>query len=163
MKTKERVTDLAAGEVPSSEGVYRQADGTLFRVSTEPDQWGDLRDDEDWYGKVSLIDPRRDEQGNRPEGFDGAARKVDYREGRFWWQPPADVLADPDLLRAMRQSLVNLVDFGYKCVTVELLGPEPDYFGGFITRDCRSMGGLEPFDEIGPAVQELMGDIEELA
>ena len=162
MKTKERVTDLEAGEVPSSEGVYRKADGTLFRVSTEPDQWGDLRDAEDWYGKVGIIDLRT-EQENRPEGFDGAARKVNYRGGRFWWQPPADVLADPDLLASMRHDLVDLVDYGYKCVTVELLDPEPDYFGGFITRDCRSMGGLEPFDEIGPAVQELMGDIEELA
>ena len=162
MKTKERVTDLAAGEVPSSEGVYRNADGTLFRVSTEPDQWAYLRDAEDWYGKAEIIDSRA-EQGNRPEGFDGAARKVDYRDGRFWWQPPADALADPELLASMRRSLVDLVDYGFKRVTVELLDPEPDYFGRFITRDRRSMGGLEPFDEIGPAVQELMGDIEELA
>ena len=154
----DRVQDLAPGEYPSDEGTYRTASGQLFRVGTAPDDWTTLGD-EDWYGRVEYRDDR-DARRARPEGFDGAARKIDLRNGFLWWQPPADAIADPDLLRTMRAAVRDIAEYGYKVATVELLAPEPDHYGRPIVVNAASVGGIEPFDEIGHLVRDLIGELE---
>ena len=155
----DRVVDLEPGEYPSDEGTYRTSAGQLFRVTTDADEWMDLRDAGDWYGRAEFFE-YRDGRKERPEGFDGGARKIDLRYGFLWWQPPTDALADPELLESLRRGLRDLADFGYKVVTVETLDAETDYYGRSIVRNGASLGGIEPFDEIGPMVRDLIAELE---
>ncbi len=155
----DRVQDLEPGEYPSDEGTYRTASGQLFRVVAEPDYDVPLEDAEDSYGRVEYRDDR-DARRARPEGFDGAARKIDLRNGFLWWQPPADAIADPHLLGTMRAAVRDIAEYGYKVATVELLAPEPDHYGRPIVVNAASVGGIEPFDEIGHLVRDLIGELE---
>lgn len=95
---------------------YLLGDGSERVVVTlQPDEWADVRDDEDWIGKVAECS-RGGWFGHseRPKGFDGAARKVrDDRGGVFWWQPPADAVGNDVLLDLLRRDLVDILSFGY--------------------------------------------------
>ena len=145
-------------EYPSDEGTYRTASGQLFRVTTEADEWTTV-EDFDWYGTVVFY-ADRDREKSRPEGFDGGARKIDLRTGFLWWQPPAHALADSEIIAELRQLIRDVAEYGYKRVTVETLDAEPDYYGRAVVRGGNSVGGIEPFDEIGSTVRDLIAELE---
>lgn len=157
----ETAEQLEPGEYPSDEGIYRTAAGQFVRVLTEPDLMSDPRDGQDWYGRFEFFENRQ-RHDTRPDGFDGAARKIGLRDGFLWWQPPADALADPELLVSLRDGLRDLAEFGFNCVVVELLDQSTDYYGRPVVRASRSYGGIEPFSDLVPAIRDLLGDLEEV-
>ena len=58
-----------------------------------------LEDSGDWFGQLEYTPLK----GQRPAGFNGAARVV-YSNGRrrVWWQPPADIVRDPVAVEAVK-------------------------------------------------------------
>lgn len=88
---------------PGDEGATVTEDAAEYvaRVVTDTDsgigRWHDGRHYDDVYGRFCWPGPDyRNGYGyqHRPDGFDGAARKLTTRDGYVWWQPPADVTGD---------------------------------------------------------------------
>lgn len=79
---------LASGERASA----TLADGREVTVTSEPDDSGDSPfDRDDCMGSIHW--PSRFDEGRRPDGCDGSARKFDTRSGPVWWMP-SGMLAD---------------------------------------------------------------------
>jgi len=73
--------------------------GYTVRAKIEPDCDSNLEDSGDWYGRIEWDrTPRYNTQPQRPASMNGAARKIQTRDGATWWQPPADVVKDADSL-----------------------------------------------------------------
>lgn len=125
--------------------------GWAIRVQVEPDQDATVADDSDWSGDLAEVRPHAwyCHDAERPAGFDGAARKI--RDGRgydgYWWQPPAEVLAQGrEAVDQLQSTLVELLENGYSQVGVSLVhedGTETaDHWLGMVTlvgtgEECR--------------------------
>lgn len=92
--------------------------------------------DDEFYGTFSWrsVDRNTGYLLERPDGFDGRARSLDYRgsryeriEGALWWQPPADVEPGPsvDQLEAMIRGFIER-DWTFVGVTVSIEDPAAD-------------------------------------
>lgn len=138
--------------------------GQVLRFREEPDN--DTRiNDFDCLGKVAPIG-RWEYQPKRPEGFDGMAEKVHTQGDSFWWQPPADLregwVTSP-LRDTLRQSVQDILDYGFRVFTVELCDGENAY-GDLIVVDYASLGGVEPFmsaDDTADYLMDLCHEIRE--
>jgi hypothetical protein len=136
-------------------------DGSRVRVRIEGDHDSKLSDYGDSFGRVQESRGR-----DRPEGFDGAARKIDSRQGPLWWQPPADVAKDAAVLASVEErvrgyylehwSFIGVVvkvesapcpHCGERrAATDSLWGIESDYDEGYIAEvigDCLSSAHAE--------------------
>lgn len=78
-----------------SDSVYTLSDGRKIKLEIVPDDDNDTFHGDEFFGQVapSKADPYTG-YSKRPDGFNGAARKFDTRDGRYWWQPP-DGVNDP--------------------------------------------------------------------
>lgn len=72
-------------------------DGRAARVKVDSDDIDPFSE----YGCYGRVEYARGHDRQRPTGFTGAARKLASRFGPVWWQPPADLLHDPDALAAV--------------------------------------------------------------
>jgi len=118
------------------------ADGTRVRALLRPDDDRRLQDDGDWYG-VLAWDKGRESQ--RPAGFDGAARVVHTDlHARLWWQPPADVLGNPETLENLARRVCGYFrdDWHYVGVVVEVERPACSCCGEH-KQESRSLWGIE--------------------
>lgn len=133
-------------------------DGRALRLLVEHDPDTDIND-YDCYGKVAWVGRDRNTglPSNRPEGFNGRARKLWTRSDSFWWQPPSDV-RDEDL-RDMAHHVSELVEYGFRCYVVELLGQEEDTdaVGHRPVLGVNALGGVDTEDP--SYVQEIVGDM----
>lgn len=96
-------------------------DGYSVRVKLEPDTDSQL-EDSDCFGTIHW--PERNSRA-RPSVCNGAARKIDTRQGPVWWQPPTDVVSDPEVFKSveMRVRGYFLEHWSYVGVVVEVTGP----------------------------------------
>lgn len=117
--------------------------GHVLRLKVEPDEYVSIMDEQGegvWCGRLEWSDRRHD---NRPDGFDGGAEVI-YRDrgDRLWWQPPDDCKRDPEIRKAVRRQILDLLEYGYVVVILELLGPEPDAMGRRPVLDWYVLGAV---------------------
>ena len=142
---------------------YLLGDGSQRVVVTlQADEWSDVRDDEDWIGKVAECS-RGGWFGHseRPEGFDGFARKVrDDRGYVYWWQPPVDAVGNDALLTELRRDLVDILSFGYLSGVMVL--ERQCEFGGWHEVGSSCIGMLHPVNvDLAMIVSELHSQIHD--
>lgn len=147
--TLERLGDLA------TTGTLDIGGGFTLRFRQEPDEFTTMNDF-DCYGRTEWS-PNNRYTGNthRPDGFDGMAEKlVTDRGNTLWWQPPAGCKddrrqwhTDKTYQRAMRQTVRDIVEYGFVSYVVELVNGT-DAYGRPIVVDFACVGGVEPFAEI---------------
>jgi hypothetical protein len=135
-------------------------DGRALRLRIEPDDVNPFDDDE-FFGRIGW--PVRDDGGRdrRPQGFDGNAEKVTINRDAAWWQPPADApkRSDPEFAK-LRRHAIDLAEYGYSIVTLELLGGE-DGYGRPIVLEVASLGAVDlvDFDPNHEYLTEVVGDL----
>lgn len=127
------------------------SDGTRLVFQILPDEFAYIRDDEDWIGKVAVCERDR----SRPDGFDGAARKVGSHHGDiYWWQPPSDVLGNDASVELLRRELIDILNYGYSLISVEL--QEQCSHGDWHEVAGTSIGGLGPNTDWNLMVSEVI-------
>lgn len=124
-------------------------DGRTLKVTFGPDYDTQINDF-DCYGKIAPVNRRNTWNAYgpaaRPEGFDGAAEIIDRD---WWWQPPLFDKADrrqwhttPEYRRALRQTVSDLIRYGFQTVTLEVC-QGTDAYGRDIVLDYAVTGGHE--------------------
>jgi len=106
---------------------HREGEPTIrFRFHVMPDDWPTLND-YDWecYGKVAGIERHPYRYGcnaDRPEGFDGSAEIISFGRSAdsCWWQPPEDIAHDREARKQMRQTVSDILEYGFVEWTVDL-------------------------------------------
>lgn len=139
-----------------SDSVYTLSDGRKIKLEIIPDDsnWDRFHEDE-FFGQVapSKADPYTG-YSKRPDGFNGAARKFDTRDGRYWWQPP-DGVNDPDSIAQCFDMVRGYYngDWWYVGVIVTLyMGPNAEYVFG-----SSSVWGVESNHE--DYLKETIGEL----
>lgn len=117
MNTLERLQELTEiAENLISDEKISLPDGTVLTLEVNDDYGFSTNDFADCYGMVEWC--HNTPGTERPQGFDGAARKIWVRHDCYWWQPPQDVVNNPEALLATRRSVIDLLEFGLQVVTV---------------------------------------------
>lgn len=133
-------------------------DGRDVRAKLEYDEASSLEDSGDWFGTIKA--GRRSDSSNdaRPEGFNGAARKISSRGGMLWWQPPQDVLSDPSALASLEKRVraYFLEDWTYVGVVVEVRSA-PCSCCGERKAETQSLWGIE--SDAGDYFAEVLGEL----
>lgn len=133
-------------------------DGRVLRLKIVPDEDASINDDE-FYGRVSFDRVRRNNYGNemRPEGFTGNAEKLWYgNDGPWWWEPPVDVKRTDPQFGALRDSVRELLAFGYKGVTLELVSScDHCHRSGVV--ESASLWGIDSLDN--GYIHEVVGEL----
>ena len=157
----DKIRDLEPGEVPSDTGTYRFPSGVVVRVTTEPDPFVSLNDF-DYLGRTERYSHKYGEDAPRPDDMNGAARKLHLRDSWIWWQPPSDVneQQQPEIFLAILRAATDAIEYGFRTVVGEVLDGV-DYWGRPIVVDGYLLGGLEPFDDIAPALRDILGELSE--
>lgn len=122
---------------------------------------GTLDTNDECYGTFAFYDTRERNCGSygypvRPDGFDGNAEVLRSNGGDpLWWQPPTGdyALIDPDTgkparrgsdtFRQLRSHVLDLLEFGYSAVGVEVLDGK-DAYGRPIVVNHAWIGYVEP-------------------
>ena len=111
----------------------------VARFITAEDRFTSIDDFEDWYGRVKWA-----RWGDRPDGFDGAARKIWTRSDCYWWQPPADIVNNNLRLAEMMGTVRNILEYGFQVARVEI-DRRCDCCGSYTMIGSETFGGYEPF------------------
>lgn len=126
--------------------------GRAFRCSTHPDYVDIVAGDAgDYLGQLEW--PERDSctgHYRRPEHFTGAAHLLGYGRSfeRIWWEPPTELRSQPEQLQQMRSHVLELLEWGYVWLSVELLRDgDRDAYGAPIVERSASLGALEAMDD----------------
>lgn len=159
--------DIDLGGLRDDHDVIALPDGRSVRLLIQPDESTTIGEDGDgyWYGKLESLGRSwrwGEHPPQRPDGFDGRARKLRSHHGdTFWWQPPDDV-TDPDALHELRGQLVDILDHGYIGIVLELLDGM-DAYSQPIVRQVASLWGVEPFpsrEYVASVVQDLWRELD---
>ena len=156
--TKEQAEQLV------DNGTLQLDDGRVLRFREDADNDTTIND-YDYLGKVAPIG-RREYQPTRPEGFDGMAEKISTQGDTFWWQPPDDLRKgwlDNPLRATLRQSVQDILNYGYQVFIVELCHGT-DGYGKPIVVDYGTLGGIEPFmgdDDKADYLMDIVFEINE--
>jgi hypothetical protein len=119
-------------------------DGRVLLLSIIPDDGYTIEDDGDWFGRIEWVGQSSGLPGNRPSYMDGAAEVIDRgRNAQLWWQPPSDVVNNPDLRRSLRVELMRILNEGYYAYRLEVCRGE-DYYGNPIVENVATIGGVAP-------------------
>ena len=144
-----------------------------YRLRIEHDQ--DCRiNDYECYGKTSTYSyDWRDGRVARPEGFTGAACKIEIdRSSWIWWEPCEDLRSkrawvkaggDPDAYdeayKFHKRQATQLLQDGFYVVSVELFGPATDTIGAshVVEIGVELVGGV---DSVKPEyLRDLLADL----
>lgn len=153
-------TNLSAGDRVTLDDRHE------LRIVVEPDYCATVND-YDCYGQVAEVETNRDYWGGygvyRPDGFDGAARKIHTQGDAWWWQPPADLKnATGEELRRLECLVRDLIEYGFSVVGVQLWEKVADSRGGehWVELDAQYIGGIDSLDDLGDIAWELAGELE---
>lgn len=143
--------------------------GGFLRITTEPDHYTTVNDF-GCYGRVEWSH-RKNYMGYaiRPEGFDGAAEKLDTDRGSvLWWQPYTPDKAarrqwhtDPEYRRTMRRLVRDIVAYGFQVWRVEYCHGT-DAYGRDVVRDFATLGGIDPGTDLGDELGYLSDLVAQL-
>lgn len=87
------------------------ADGGYRVIVTEvEDPYTSLEDFVDCYGKVDMVLSSEE----RPDGFDGSAKKINTSMGQYWWQPPKEIIGNADAMRVTQYAVQDILDYGFR-------------------------------------------------
>ena len=120
----------------------------LIRCRVGVDQDSSVDDSPDCYGTIA--DSRRDRntgRERRPEGFTGNAEKLwcgNY--GPWWWEPPKAVKRSDPGFKEFRDTVRELLAFGFVGVVVELC-LDCDHYGHPIVIDSESLWAIDSRDD----------------
>lgn len=147
-----------SSHAPDLEGLTEDGDeieltgGRKLRLRTESDET-DPRDMlGDFYGDVEYVDEMRTRNGEhapRPDGYNGNAEILRFGSPpngapvQVWWQPPTDVKRGTDAFRELRSGLVEILQWGYSSVGLEILEGVDAYRRPIVTATAW-LGGVEP-------------------
>lgn len=143
---------------------FELADGRTLALKFEPDEGTTVEDDGDWYGHIAPVRDGYNDYGTRwprPDGFDGNAEKIWTRSDAWWWQPPAEVKRADEGFAALRAALVDLLEYGYSGIVLELRDGS-DAYGRPIVRNVASLWGIEPFPDASFVREVVDGLLEEV-
>lgn len=157
-------------ELTSDGDTAELADGRTLRLRFEPDD--QRMPDGDWFGSLEFVkapgrwDVRRDygyEHGPRPEGFDGNAEILrGHNFDPIWWQPPVDAKRGSDLFDSLRRGVVDILEYGYCGLILEVLDGT-DAYGAPIVTEVASLWGIEPFPDrayVAEVVRDLAAELD---
>jgi len=133
-------------------------DGRMLRLKTNVDQDATINDF-DCYGKISTEHERTTDYGykSRPSDMTGNAEKLWYgNDGPWWWEPPADVKRTDPNFPALRDSVRELLAFGFKGVILELC-EGTDYYGNPVVIRAASLWGIDGLDN--GYIHEVVSDL----
>lgn len=128
---------------------YALDDTRALRLRIEPD---DISPMDLWqpecYGKIAPVEWSRweNKQLPRPDGFDGRARKIETRDGGWWWQPPVDV--SDEHVPLLMSLVTSVIREGFWSIGVELIDGNDAYRRGIVTH-AAWVGGIEPMQGYG--------------
>jgi len=135
-------------------------DGRVLRLKIECDQDATINDFGDCYGISGYVENgRRNDYGYypRPEGFTGNSEKLWWgNDGPWWWEPPTDVKRSDPVFKSLRDSVRELLEFGFKGVVLELCEGK-DYYGKQIVINSASLWGCDSVD--APYLQEIVREL----
>lgn len=121
-------------------------DGGALTVRRWIDADADIGDWSDCYGRFATSSSRHNPR-ERPDGFDGAACRIQTRSGSIWWQPPKDVVSDRACLDAVRERVVSYYHEAWYFIgltVTRLSAPMRGPFGGNLADTVEaSLGGIE--------------------
>lgn len=134
-------------------------DGRTLRLRTGQDEEPVMdRLEPDCYGKVAWVaDSPWGHPKERPDGFTGRAEKIHLRDCSLWWEPPADVydatqrqrrgedIGRHTTIRDLRLLLIDLFEFGFQYVALELLDGRDAYERPIVVA-VHSIYGVEPVE-----------------
>ena len=155
----------AIAELTGDGDTFELEDGRTLRLKVEPDDDSSIMDEQGegvWCGRLAWVNRDRwtGHDAPRPDGFDGRARKLQRNSGDpIWWQPPEDL--DADNIVAMSKTLLDLLEYGYCGVIVELCDGEDAYHRPIVVKTA-SLWGIEPFpdkDYLAEVVRELVEEV----
>lgn len=137
---------------------FELPDGRTLRLKVEHDPYTSIMDEQGegvWCGRLEWDDSRTENAYGyrmRPDGFTGRAEVISRdRDARLWWEVPGDIVIGSDHHRTFRQTILELLEYGYKMVTVELC-EECDHGGEHVV-NFDTVGGC---DSVYP---ELVADL----
>lgn len=136
MSTREALKDL------NSHGdTLDLGDGRTLRLVIEVDEDTTLND-YDSDGKVQWTRSNvYSGHSTRPDGFTGRARII-IRDGNnsLWWEPYFELTEEQ--IKAEQPRIVDLVTYGWKVITLEILQGE-DFYGKPIVVNAATLGGVD--------------------
>jgi hypothetical protein len=147
-------------------------DGRTLRLRIEVDQDTNVMEEE-FFGEFAWCDrlDRRhmNDYGTpapRPDGFDGNAEKLSTSHGdRYWWQPPRGdyemtAKRGSDEFNSFRQLVMDLVEWGYKGVVLELCDGA-DAYGRPVVSAVASLWGIDSLEDgyLAEVVKDLAAEL----
>lgn len=102
------------------------------RLHIEPDHETNIND-YDSYGSFAGSYRYTDSESRtrRPDGYDGAARKMQVGRGDWvWWQPPADIKNDREATDTLSHLVRDLIECGFTSVGLTVHETVLDSQGG---------------------------------
>jgi len=153
---------LDLSSLEDDEDTLELPDGRVLRLKIEVDQDASINDF-DFYGKVSTEHWNTTDYGykTRPSDMTGNAEKLWYGNyGPWWWEPPADVKRTDTHFPALRDSVRELLAFGFRGVILELC-EGTDYYDELIVINSASLWGIDSLDNgyIHEVVRELADEM----
>lgn len=130
----------------------------LYRVRISDDYDTSINDIEG-YGSISPLISWRNRRMQRPSGFNGAAVKLNLRDGFVWWQPPEHFPLP--LSREEVSKMRYLVEYGFLTITVERIEDRKDAYGRSIVADYESVRSVEWDADITEYLPELILELAE--
>ena len=151
-------TDLDLSTLMENGDTLTLEDGRVLRLKIEPDYDASINDF-DCYGQVWENSLPRNEMGyyTRPSTFTGNAEKLSWgNDGPWWWEPPTDVSRSDEMFRSLRDSVIQLLAYGFSGVMLELCKGN-DYYGKLIVVNSVSLWGVD--DATGGAIVDILADL----
>jgi hypothetical protein len=136
----------------SIDEIVELPNGQSVRCISSPDEFTDINDDEffgrlEWVRKSSNL--YGDNRTTRPDWCDGNAEIIDREHfSVLWWQPSSDAKRGTDEFTRLRRSLMDIVNYGYQVITLELR-EGTDAYGRPIVIDVESEMGVEAMADDG--------------
>lgn len=159
----------AIADLTDDGDTHTLSDGRTLRLGIRPDDVSPMEqiNDADCWGRVAWgVRVPGERWERRPDGFDGAARKLaDTRDGSVWWQPPGPEVIGPvpwdaETLRAEGAKVAELIEDGFSLVSLRVIETVADSLGHEHSVELAAtyLGGVDKF--YPELIAEMAGELE---